>query len=192
MRMMLNWVNVVVGPSALWPAVFTVVPSFRQPVRDWVTAQDVAFAGRHEVGWPLVEAWAVLDGGVTTVSGYGLTSLPHGMRVLGYGALRLLLADLGADTPAEPFPGERLVDIEELRRRHRAARKDAPETIEQAEMLASCRDADLLRWVATTLYEEAHRATAPVAEPHPRAARHNTAGSPSRRRKAARSSPAVG
>jgi hypothetical protein len=53
---------------------------------------------------PTVEGWALLDGGVTAVSGYGLTTLPHGLRVLGFGALRFLLAGVGVAGPDEPFP----------------------------------------------------------------------------------------
>jgi hypothetical protein len=206
--MELRWTDVVVGPPTLGPAVFEIAPALRQRVRDWAAARGVAFAARHDVHWPAVEGWAVLDGGVTTVSGYGLTTLPHGVRVLGFAALRLLLADLGAAGPDEPFPGERPVDIAELRRRHATTPRDAPETIEQAELLAVCRDAELLRWVAATLYEEAARTGGgePPPDPPPpdqaagttaeadaarRSARYSTPGSPSLRRKA-RSSPAIG
>jgi hypothetical protein len=203
--MMLIWSDVV-APSALGPAVFEVAPAHRQRVRDWAAAQDVAFAAQHDVLWPAVEGWAVLDGGVTTVSGYGLTSLPHGVRVIGFAAVRLLLADLGAEGPAEPFPGETAVgpagDVEELRRRHRATPRNAPETVEQAELLAACRDAELLRLVAKTLYREATswrsvgegaagQAAEATADAARRSARYSTPGSPSLRR-SARSSPAIG
>ena len=36
---------------------------------------------RHrELHLPAVEAWAILDGGITSLEGYGATSLPFGVR----------------------------------------------------------------------------------------------------------------
>ena len=92
----------------------------------------------------------MLDGGVTSLEGYGATSLPCGVRVVGFQALRLLIADLGLSGPAAPFDGETVLDLEELRCAHRATGR-SPTAVEQAELLASCHDAVLLRWVAATL-----------------------------------------
>ncbi|MCO1659575.1 hypothetical protein [Pseudonocardia humida] len=161
MRMVLRWSDVVRATS-LGPAVFEVVPAHRQRVRDWLAGQRLPHAVHRDVHSPTVEGWALLDGGVTAVSGYGLTSLPHGLRVLGFGALRLLLAGLGIDGPAEPFPDERPVEFGELVRRQRASDPSSPQVREQAELLTVCRDDVLLRWVATTLFREAQAA---VEEP---------------------------
>jgi hypothetical protein len=152
--MVLSWSDVV-QPTALGPAVFEVVAPHRWLVRDWLRAQDLPHAAQRDVHSPTVEGWALLDGGVTAISGYGLTSLPHGIRVIGFGTLRLLLAELDVTGPAEPFPDEPPVDLDELRRRHRTTAADSPDAREQAELLASCRDAVLLRWVAVTLFREA-------------------------------------
>jgi hypothetical protein len=162
--MVLIWSDVV-RTTSLGPAVFEVVPAQRALVRGWLVAQDLPHAAQRDVHSPTVEGWALLDGGVTAVSGYGLTSLPHGIRVVGFGALRLLLAELEADAPADPFPDEPPVDLAELRRRHAVTASDSPEALEQAELLSACRDAVLLRWVATTLFRDAtHQRAAPVAE----------------------------
>ncbi len=162
----LSWTDVV-RATTLGPAVFEVAPVHRQRVRDWLATQDLPHAVQRDVHAPTVEGWALLDGGVTAVSGYGLTSLPHGVRVLGFAALRFLLAGLGVEGPAEPFPAERPVDLAELDRRHRATARDSPEVREQAELLTVCRDAVLLRWVAATLFQEAMAAPAPAAPPQP-------------------------
>jgi hypothetical protein len=161
--MLLSWSDVV-RSTALGPAVFEVAAEHRRLVRDWLATQDLPHAAQRDVHSPTVEGWALLDGGVTTIAGYGLTSLPHGTRVVGYGAVRLLLAELGVDGPPDPFPDETVADLDELRRRHRAGRPDSPEVREQAELLAACRDAVLLRWVAVTLFAEAAaRLAAPPA-----------------------------
>jgi hypothetical protein len=152
--MVLDWSDVM-RTTSLGPAVFEVEAAHRWLVRDWLRDQDLPHAAQRDVHSPTVEAWALLDGGVTAISGYGLTSLPHGIRVVGHGALRLLLAELDVEGPAEPFPGESPVGLDELRRRHRVGARDSPEVHEQAELLATCRDAVLLRWVATTLFREA-------------------------------------
>jgi hypothetical protein len=160
----------VVRATTLGPAVFEVAQDHRRSVRDWLAAQDLPRAAHRDVHSPTVEGWALLDGGVTAVSGYGLTSLPHGLRVLGFGALRLLLDGLGIDGPEEPFPDERPVDLDELRRRHRATARDSPQVREQADLLTVCRDDVLLRWVATTLFREARAApAAPDAPTEPTA-----------------------
>lgn len=142
-------------------AVFEVLPGHRAAVRIWAQHQNVPTASQHELHVPDVDAWAVLDGGVTSIRGYGLTSLPHGVRVVGFHAFRLLLTEFGLTGPVLPFPGELVLTSDVLHRRHRAevargdvawddvARGDA--ATEQAELLASCTDAVLMRWVAATL-----------------------------------------
>jgi hypothetical protein len=157
----------IVRATALGPAVFEVAPAHRQLVRDWLTAQDLPHAAHRDVHSPTVEGWALLDGGVTAVSGYDLTSLPHGIRVLGYAAVRFLLAGLGVAGPADPFPDEHPVDIDELRRRHLATAGDSPQVREQAELLTVCRDDVLLRWVAVTLFRETRNAPVPDPDPPP-------------------------
>jgi len=107
---------------------------------------------------PAVEAWAVLDGGVVSLEGYGATTLPCGVRVVGFQALRLVIADLDLAGPA-PFDGETVLGPEELRSAHRAIGR-SPEAVEQAELLASCHDAVLLRWVAATLTKPVQAAAA--------------------------------
>jgi hypothetical protein len=192
MRMVLIWSDVV-RPTALGPAVFEVAPAHRWLVRDWLRAQDLPHAAQRDVHSPTVEGWALLDGGITEISGYGLTSLPHGIRVVGFGALRLLLAELDVEGPAEPFPDEPPADLDELRRRHRVAAHDCPDTHEQAELLATCRDAVLLRWVAAILFQEAaeQRTRPPVisapgepAAPHAPRTEPDPTGESTRRRSA--------
>jgi hypothetical protein len=159
MRMGLIWSDVVRSTS-LGPAVFEVAPDHQARVRGWALARRLTHAAQQDVHFPFVEAWAVLDGGITAISGYGLTSLPHGMRVIGFGALRLMLADLRIAGPEEPFPGEVVVDPAELRRRHDATAPDSPDAVEQAELLAACQDAQMLRWVARTLFADTSRTPA--------------------------------
>ncbi len=132
-------------------AVFEVLPGHRAAVRIWAQHQNAPTASRHELHVPDVDAWAVLDGGVTSIRGYGLTSLPCGVRVVGFQAFRLLLTEFGLTGPVVPFPGEVVLTTDVLHRRHRgdAARGEA--AVEQAELLASCSDAVLMRWVAATL-----------------------------------------
>jgi hypothetical protein len=136
--------------SPLGAAVFDVATEYRYTVLAWASIQDVPTVRQHALHVPAVEAWAVLDGGVTSMEGYGATSLPCGVRVVGFQALRLLIADLGLRGPREPFDGEVVLEPEELRSAHRAGGR-GPEAVEQAELLASCHDAVLLRWVAATL-----------------------------------------
>jgi hypothetical protein len=154
----------VVRTTSLGPAVFEVLPAHRGRVRNWLAGQDLPHAAERDVHSPTVEGWALLDGGITAVSGYGLTSLPHGLRVVGYGALRLVLAGLGVAPPAEPFPDEQVVGLDELRRRYRASLAGSAQVREQAELLAACRDALLLRWVAATLFREARASERPAEE----------------------------
>jgi len=135
--------------SPLGAAVFEVATDYRYTVLAWASIQDVPTVRHHALHVPAVEAWAVLDGGVTSLEGYGATSLPCGVRVVGFQALRLLIADLGLSGPA-PFDGETVLEPDDLRSAHRTAARN-PEAVEQAELLASCHDAVLLRWVAATL-----------------------------------------
>ena len=86
----------------------------------WASIQDVPTVRQHALHVPAVEAWAVLDGGVTSLEGYGATSLPCGVRVVGFQALRLLIAELGLAGPVRPFDGETVLAPEELRSAHRA------------------------------------------------------------------------
>jgi hypothetical protein len=136
--------------SPLGAAVFEVATDYRYTVLAWASIQDVPTVRHRALHVPAVEAWAVLDGGVTSLEGYGATSLPCGVRVVGFRALRLLISDLSLVGPAQPFDGETVLDHEELRCAHRATGR-SPAAIEQAELLASCHDAVLLRWVAATL-----------------------------------------
>jgi len=135
--------------SPLGAAVFDVATDYRYTVLAWASIQDVPTVRHHALHVPAVEAWAVLDGGVTSLEGYGATSLPCGVRVVGFQALRLLIADLGLSGPA-PFDGETVLEPDDLRSAHPTAARQ-PEAVEQAELLASCHDAVLLRWVAATL-----------------------------------------
>lgn len=138
-------------PAGWGPGVFDVAAGYRSVVREWIEHQDVPFVSVRAVHAPSVDAWAVLDGGVTSVYGYGLTSLPHGMRVVGFAAFRLVVDALGLVGPAHALPGETLVDVAELRRRHRSRSARDPVAVEQAELLSVCHDAVMLRWVAATL-----------------------------------------
>ena len=120
---------------------------------EWAARQPIPHRIRRSVHAPSTDAWAVLDGGVMHLYGYGLTSLPAGLRIVGLQAFRLILAELGFVVP----PGlteASSIQPEELRRRHRARAADDPSGVEQADLLASCTDAVLLRWVAATLLAE--------------------------------------
>ncbi|MCW2722658.1 hypothetical protein [Pseudonocardia sp.] len=132
-------------------AVFEVAPGNRGLVRDWAQRQRVPTASPREMHMPDVDAWAVLDGGITSIYGYGLTSLPCGIRVVGFQVFRLLLAELDLAGPVLPFDGETVLDPDELRLRHHSPQTHGPAAMEQAELLGACRDAVLLRWVAATL-----------------------------------------
>jgi hypothetical protein len=156
--MTVSWSSVFRG-SPLGAAVFDVASDYRYAVLAWASIQDVPTVRQREMHMPVVEAWAVLDGGVTSLEGYGATSLPCGVRVVGFHVLRLLIADLNLSGPVEPFDGETVLDPEELRRTHLAAGR-GPSAVEQAELLATCRDAVLLRWVAATLLASSQAAAA--------------------------------
>lgn len=140
-------------PSPHGAAVFDVLPHAQEDVLTWVRRQEVPSIRHRAVHAPEVEGWAVLDGGVTRLHGYGVTTLTSGVRVLGFRVLRLLLADLDLTGPAQPLDGETVGDLSALRRTHRHAPRDAV-AVEQAEMLATCHDAVMLRWVAATLLAE--------------------------------------
>jgi hypothetical protein len=133
-------------------AVFDVLPHWQEDVLTWVRRQDVPWIRHRAVHAPEVEGWTVLDGGVTRLHGYGVTTLRSGVRVIGFRVLRLVLADLDLAGPV-PFDGETVGDLSALRRHHRNATRDAV-AVEQAEMLATCHDAVMLRWVAATLLGE--------------------------------------
>lgn len=156
--MTLIWSDVL-QLSGYGAAVFEVAAGHRHVVRDWAEHQAVPRSSRREVHSPSVDAWAVLDGGVTAVYGYGLTSLPQGVRVVGFEVFRLLVADLGVEGPADRFPHEGPWDLDELRRRHASRAAGSAAALEQAELLATCHDSVLLRWVAATLLQpqDAHR-----------------------------------
>jgi hypothetical protein len=156
--MTVSWSSVF-RRSPLGAAVFDVAADYRYTVLAWASVQDVPTVRYRELHLPAIEAWAMLDGGVTSLEGYGATSLPCGVRVVGFQVLRLLVADLGLAGPARPFDGETVLDPDELRKLHKAAGRSASAT-EQAELLASCRDAVLLRWVAATLLESGQAAAA--------------------------------
>jgi hypothetical protein len=156
--MTVSWSSVF-RRSPLGAAVFDVAPEYRYTVLAWASIQDVPTVRHRELHLPAVEAWAMLDGGVTSLEGYGATSLPCGVRVVGFQVLRLLIADLRLAGPVRPFDGETLLATEELRTLHKAAGR-SPSATEQAELLASCHDAVLLRWVAATLLGSGQAAAA--------------------------------
>jgi len=68
-------------------------------------------------------------------------------------AFRLVLAELGYAVP-DGLTKATTVHPTELRRRLHATRAEDPSAREQADLLASCTDGVLLRWVATTLLAE--------------------------------------
>jgi hypothetical protein len=139
--------------SELGAVVFEVAPTALRRVLDWAEQQPLPQASRRSVHSPSVDAWAVLDGGIVHVFGYGLTTLPAGAHIVGLQAFRLVLAELGYAVP-DGLTTASTVPPEELRRRLRATRTNDPSAREQADLLASCTDAVLLRWVAATLLAE--------------------------------------
>ncbi|GEL20124.1 hypothetical protein [Pseudonocardia asaccharolytica] len=140
------------------PAVFAVTPTHRRTVLGWAEAQDVPAVSNRDLYAPAVDGWAVLDGGITSVHPHSsttpATTLPPGVRVVGFQALRLLVCELDLVRPPRPFPGEAWADVAELRRRHRSPDARLPSAVEKAELLASCVDGPSLRWVAATLLAE--------------------------------------
>lgn len=139
--------------SPLGSAVFEVSPPLLGRVLQWAAAQPVPHLSRRPVHSPSVRSWAVLDGGVLHLDGYGITSLPAGLYVVGVRAARLIIDELGVPTPTF-LTAVAAISADELRRRHRDTAVDDPSGIEQADLLATCTDAVMLRWVATTLLAE--------------------------------------
>ncbi|GAA4542623.1 hypothetical protein [Pseudonocardia xishanensis] len=140
--------------SPLAPTVFETAPAVRPVLRAWLAEQVGARAETREPLRPAVDAWAVLDGGVLAVAHCrpaGPQDLPAGLHVVGFGAFRLVTAELGLARPLRPVPGEPLYDLDSLRRAHRARPAECPDAREQAELLATCVDARSLRWVAGAL-----------------------------------------
>lgn len=140
--------------SPLVPTVFETAPAIRPALRAWLADQGCATAWTREPPLPAVDAWTVLDGGVLSVAHahpVGPGGLPAGLHVVGFGAFRLVTAELGLARPLRPLPGEPLYDLDSLHRAHRARPAECPDAREQAEVLATCVDARSLRWVATAL-----------------------------------------
>jgi hypothetical protein len=148
-------------PSDLTPFVIEVAPPQRAPVLEWAERQPVPRAARRQLHTPSVDAWAVLDGGVVHVYGYGLTSLPAGLYIVGPQAFQLILTELGLPRPDDVVMGAVTIDAADLLRRHRAGTLDDPSAVEQADLLAGCTDSVMLRWVAATLVVENGAATPP-------------------------------
>jgi hypothetical protein len=150
--------------SALAPSVFVVAPEARAAVRAWAVAQRCAAATSREPHRPVLDAWAVLDGGILAVASWQPDpgALVAGLYVVGFGAFRLVTAELGPAGPTRPVPGEPLYDLAALRAAHSAltARPvTCPDAREQAELLATCDDARSLRRVATALASTARSHT---------------------------------
>jgi hypothetical protein len=148
-------------------AVFEVSPGPMSRVLTWAELQPIPRVSRRSVHAPSVDAWAVLDGGIVHRYGYGLTTLPAGMHIVGLQAFRLILAELGFAVP-DGLTAATTVAPDELRRRLRATPPDHPSGLEQADLLASCTDALLLRWVAATLlaeYGSSGSGSSPVLRP---------------------------
>jgi hypothetical protein len=138
--------------------VFEVTAEGRPRVREWLAAQSVATAWARDPHAPAVDAWALADGGALAVARWtragvadGTDALPGGLYVVGFGAFRLLTAELGVPRPGRPLPGEPLADLDALRRAHQAASPTCPDAVEQAELLATCVDRRTLRLVANAL-----------------------------------------
>jgi hypothetical protein len=143
--------SAVFARSRMGPGIFVVTAAHRPVVRQWLDAQDVPVIVSRDLYSPTITGWAVLDGGCTEIDRYGLTSLPSRIRVVGWQTLRLLVDELGLAGPRRVLPGERAVEIAELRRRHTsdAARDQA--AAGRAELLATCADGASIRSAAQEL-----------------------------------------
>ncbi|GEL25313.1 hypothetical protein PSU4_42670 [Pseudonocardia sulfidoxydans NBRC 16205] len=154
------------------PGVFAVVPGHRHVVLDWIARRRPPLVVAREVGSPPVDAWVVLDGGILRThrhrrepacdhgapescppDGRDGVVLAPGMRVVGWAALRLVAGDLDLGLPTGSLPGEPSVpaDLASLRHRYTTTEPTDPGVAEQAELLASCTDVRMLRWVSTAL-----------------------------------------
>jgi hypothetical protein len=150
----------VLPESDLGPGVFEVRWDVRPRLRRWLAAHDLPTARLREPHLPAVDAWALLDGGVLSVSSVTVAGhtpepswsppLTAGMRVVGFRPFRLLVAELALAGPATTLPGEPESDPDALRAAFEARVADGT-TREQAEMLATCTDRSSLRWVAAAL-----------------------------------------
>lgn len=148
------------GPGS---AVFDVAQPHWGSVVDWAEQQRLVTISRRAVDAPSVTAWALLDGGILRLYGYGLTTVRAGVYILGSDALRLVLSDLGLALPgASGGPP----DVEELRRRARRVPDADPSLVEQAELLATCTDDIMLRLVSATLRAESHAGRPMAGQEH--------------------------
>ncbi|MDN5916584.1 MAG: hypothetical protein L0I76_16030 [Pseudonocardia sp.] len=151
------WNDVLTG-SDLAAGIFDVRWDVRPRVRRWLAGHDLPAASTREPHLPAVDAWALLDGGVISVASVATTpqgpaawqALSPGMRVLGFRAFRLLVAQLGLAGPTTVLAGEPVTDPDALRAEFEHRRSDGA-ALEQAELLASCTDRSSTRWVAAVL-----------------------------------------
>ncbi|TCK21616.1 hypothetical protein [Pseudonocardia endophytica] len=154
-----SWTDVLIA-SEICDGVFDVRWDVRPRLRRWLAAHDLPTACLREAHLPSVDAWALLDGGVISVSSVtvaGATPEPAwspplsaGMRVIGFRAFRLLVAELALAGPSSTLPGEPSTDPDALRAAFEGRVPDGA-TTEQAELLATCTDRSSLRWVAAAL-----------------------------------------
>lgn len=154
-----SWTDVLTG-SDLCAGVFDVRWDVRPRLRRWLAAHDLPTARLREPHLPAVDAWALLDGGVLCVSSVTVAGhapepswsqpLPAGMRVIGFRAFRLLVAELALAGPAATLPGEPASHPDALRAEFEARVPDGA-TTEQAELLSTCTDRSSLRWVVAAL-----------------------------------------
>lgn len=153
------WTDVLTE-SDLCPGVFDLRWDVRPRLRRWLAAHELSTARLREPHLPVVDAWALLDGGVLSVSSVTVSGrapepswsppLPAGMRVIGFQAVRLLVAELALAGPAAALPGEPATDPDALRAEFELRGIDRVSR-EQAELLATCTDRLSLRWVAAAL-----------------------------------------
>jgi len=154
-----SWTDVLTG-SDLCAGVFDVRWDVRPRLRRWLAAHHLPTASLREPHLPAVDAWALLDGGVLCVSSVTIAGhvpepassppLPAGMRILGFRAFRLLVAELALAGPSTTLPGEPRTDPDALRAEFEGRVVDGA-SLEQAELLASCTDRLSLHWVAAAL-----------------------------------------